>query len=87
VAAEIGRTLDFRVVPGTKIKNPLPNKLKLFLFKVIAMKHLSDVYHGDPINFEMVFSRYLKFAKGHSNFEDSNRNTVIKAFEHLQVNF
>jgi origin recognition complex subunit 4 len=50
------------------------------------MKHLSDVYHGDPINFEMVFSRYLKFAKGHSNFEDSNRNTVIKAFEHLQVN-
>ncbi|CAB3365642.1 Hypothetical predicted protein [Cloeon dipterum] len=52
---------------------------------VIAMKQLGEVYQGDPVNFEMVYSRYLKFAKNHSSFEDCNRNTVIKAFEHLQA--
>ncbi|XP_059473129.1 origin recognition complex subunit 4 [Neocloeon triangulifer] len=57
----------------------------LELCLVIAMKHLGDVYQGDPVNFEMVYSRYLKFAKSHSGFEDCTRNTVIKAFEHLQA--
>lgn len=48
------------------------------------MKHLAEIYQGEPINFEMVYNRYLKFAKK-SQTNESPREVVLKAFEHLQV--
>ncbi|NWW93047.1 ORC4 protein, partial [Rhynochetos jubatus] len=51
---------------------------------VIAMKHLNDVYEGEPFNFQMVYNEFQKFIqrKAHSmyNFE---KPVVMKAFEHL----
>ncbi|XP_056392102.1 origin recognition complex subunit 4 [Hyla sarda] len=51
---------------------------------VIAMKHLQDIYSGEPFNFQMVHNEFQKFVqrKAHSvyNFEKS---VVLKAFEHL----
>ncbi|XP_063067807.1 origin recognition complex subunit 4 isoform X2 [Engraulis encrasicolus] len=57
----------------------------LELCLIIAMKHLNDVYEGEPFNFQMVHNEFKKFIsrKSHSihNFE---KPVVIKAFEHLQ---
>ncbi|MBN3306568.1 ORC4 protein, partial [Amia calva] len=57
----------------------------LELCLIIAMKHLSDIYDGEPFNFQMVHNEFKKFIqrKAHSilNFE---KPVVIKAFEHLQ---
>ncbi|KAG2459326.1 ORC4 protein, partial [Polypterus senegalus] len=56
----------------------------LELCLIIAMKHLNDVYDGEPFNFQMVYNEFQKFVqrKAHSvyNFE---KPVVIKAFEHL----
>ncbi|XP_044294153.1 origin recognition complex subunit 4 [Varanus komodoensis] len=52
---------------------------------IIAMKHLNDIYEGEPFNFQMVYNEYQKFVqrKAHTvyNFE---KPVVMKAFEHLQ---
>ncbi|XP_068014791.1 origin recognition complex subunit 4 isoform X2 [Melanerpes formicivorus] len=51
---------------------------------IIAMKHLNDVYEGEPFNFQMVYNEFQKFIqrKAHcmNNFE---KPVVMKAFEHL----
>ncbi|KAM9380722.1 origin recognition complex subunit 4 [Phaethornis superciliosus] len=51
---------------------------------IIAMKHLNDVYEGEPFNFQMVYNEFQKFMqrKAHCmyNFE---KPVVMKAFEHL----
>ncbi|NXD80512.1 ORC4 protein, partial [Halcyon senegalensis] len=51
---------------------------------IIAMKHLNDVYEGEPFNFQMVYNEFQKFVqrKAHCihNFE---KPVVMKAFEHL----
>ncbi|NXR87601.1 ORC4 protein, partial [Hypocryptadius cinnamomeus] len=51
---------------------------------IIAMKHLNEVYDGEPFNFQMVYNEFQKFIqrKAHSmyNFE---KPVVMKAFEHL----
>uniref|UniRef100_A0A3B1JQR4 Origin recognition complex subunit 4 n=1 Tax=Astyanax mexicanus TaxID=7994 RepID=A0A3B1JQR4_ASTMX len=56
----------------------------LELCLIIAMKHLNDIYEGEPFNFQMVHNEFKKFIqrKSHSihNFE---KPVVIKAFEHL----
>lgn len=56
----------------------------LELCLIIAMKHLNDIYDGEPFNFQMVHNEFQKFIqrKSHSvhNFE---KPVVIKAFEHL----
>nr|XP_015214144.1 PREDICTED: origin recognition complex subunit 4 isoform X3 [Lepisosteus oculatus] len=56
----------------------------LELCLIIAMKHLSDIYDGEPYNFQMVHNEFKKFLqrKSHSihNFE---KPVVMKAFEHL----
>ncbi|XP_030064922.1 origin recognition complex subunit 4 isoform X2 [Microcaecilia unicolor] len=52
---------------------------------IIAMKHLHDIYEGEPFNFQMVQNEFQKFIqrKVHSvyNFE---KPVIMKAFEHLQ---
>ncbi|MGH0164767.1 UNVERIFIED_CONTAM: hypothetical protein FKN15_048114 [Acipenser sinensis] len=56
----------------------------LELCLIVALKHLSDIYDGEPFNFQMVHNEFQKFIqrKSHSvhNFE---KPVVIKAFEHL----
>ncbi|XP_062852971.1 origin recognition complex subunit 4 [Trichomycterus rosablanca] len=56
----------------------------LELCLIIAMKHLNDIYEGEPFNFQMVHNEFKKFLqrKSHSihNFE---KPVVFKAFEHL----
>ncbi|XP_066519410.1 origin recognition complex subunit 4 isoform X2 [Hoplias malabaricus] len=56
----------------------------LELCLIIAMKHLNDIYEGEPFNFQMVHNEYKKFIQRKSqsvhNFE---KPVVIKAFEHL----
>ncbi|XP_043361040.1 origin recognition complex subunit 4 isoform X3 [Dermochelys coriacea] len=52
---------------------------------IIAMKHLNDVYEGEPFNFQMVYNEFQKFIqrKAHSmyNFE---KPVVMKSWMRLQ---
>ncbi|XP_020772762.1 origin recognition complex subunit 4 [Boleophthalmus pectinirostris] len=57
----------------------------LELCLIIAMKHLNDLYYGEPFNLQMVHNEFKKFLQRKSstmyNFEQP---VVMKAFEHLQ---
>ncbi|XP_030606387.1 LOW QUALITY PROTEIN: origin recognition complex subunit 4 [Archocentrus centrarchus] len=57
----------------------------LELCLVIAMKHLNDIYEGEPFNLQMVHNEFKKFLQRKSssiyNFEQP---VIMKAFEHLQ---
>lgn len=52
---------------------------------VISMKHHMEIYDNQPMNFEMILSRYLKFANANSNIQSVQRPVIMKAFEHIQV--
>lgn len=54
--------------------------------QIIAMKHLTTIYEGEPFNFEMVFHEYLKFSQRKSTMQSFERPVVFKAFDQLKVN-
>jgi origin recognition complex subunit 4 len=49
------------------------------------MKHQTEIYDGEPLNFEMVYRRYFKFASQNLTMQNVERPIVFKAFEHLKV--
>uniref|UniRef100_A0AAG5D1Z7 Origin recognition complex subunit 4 n=1 Tax=Anopheles atroparvus TaxID=41427 RepID=A0AAG5D1Z7_ANOAO len=51
---------------------------------LVAMKHHSEIYDRDPFNFEMILTRYAKFANSSSSMQNIERAVVLKAFEHLK---
>ncbi|CAL1526075.1 unnamed protein product [Lymnaea stagnalis] len=57
----------------------------LELCLVIAMKHITEIYDGEPFNFEMVYSEYLKFARRRTGMQVYEKAVVMKAYEHLQT--
>lgn len=50
---------------------------------LISMKHHCEIYDNQPMNFEMIFTRYAKFANSSSNIQNVQRPIVMKAYEHL----
>ncbi|XP_063615546.1 origin recognition complex subunit 4-like [Penaeus indicus] len=56
----------------------------LQLCLIIAMKHLTVIYEGEPFNFEMVFHEYLKFSQRKSTMQSFERPVVFKAFDQLK---
>ncbi|XP_066596316.1 origin recognition complex subunit 4-like [Prorops nasuta] len=51
---------------------------------IIAMKHETEIYDGEPLNFESVFNRYIKFANENSSIQSVQRPVIMKAFEHIK---
>ncbi|XP_060520688.1 origin recognition complex subunit 4 [Cylas formicarius] len=58
------------------------NVLELCL--IIAMKHHSEIYDNQAMNFEMIYSRYTIFTNKQSNIQAVQRPVVMKAFEHIE---
>ncbi|XP_015227166.1 PREDICTED: origin recognition complex subunit 4 [Cyprinodon variegatus] len=57
----------------------------LELCLIIAMKHLNDVYEGEPFNLQMVHNEFKKFLQRKSNsMYNFEQPVIMKAFEHLQ---
>jgi origin recognition complex subunit 4 len=56
----------------------------LELCLIISMKHHCDIYDNQPMNFEMVLNRYLKFANANSSIQTTERPVIMKAFEQIQ---
>lgn len=56
----------------------------LQLCLVVAMKHLTTVYEGEPFNFEMVLREYMKFTQRKSTLQSFDRPVVFKAYDQLQ---
>ncbi|XP_030628450.1 origin recognition complex subunit 4 [Chanos chanos] len=56
----------------------------LELCLIISMKHLNDIYDGEPFNFQMVHNEYKKFIQRKSNsVHNYEKPVILKAFEHL----
>ncbi|KAJ8311936.1 hypothetical protein KUTeg_010512 [Tegillarca granosa] len=51
----------------------------LELCLIIAMKHLTDIYEGEPFNFEMIYSEYSKFAQKRSSMQVFEKAVVLKS--------
>ncbi|XP_052897245.1 origin recognition complex subunit 4 isoform X2 [Anopheles moucheti] len=51
---------------------------------IIAMKHHSEIYDREPFNFEMILTRFGKWANSSSSMKGIERPVVLKAFEHLK---
>ncbi|OXU27880.1 hypothetical protein TSAR_010519 [Trichomalopsis sarcophagae] len=51
---------------------------------IIAMKHETEIYDGEPLNFEKVYNRYLKFTNKNSSIESVQKPVIMKAFEHIK---
>ncbi|XP_064098029.1 origin recognition complex subunit 4-like [Macrobrachium nipponense] len=56
----------------------------LQLCLVVAMKHLTTVYEGEPFNFEMVFREYMKFCCNKSSMQSYERPVIFKAYDQLK---
>ncbi|XP_068612560.1 origin recognition complex subunit 4 [Brachionichthys hirsutus] len=56
----------------------------LELCLIIAMKHLSIIYDGEPFNLQMVHNEFKKFLKRSRSIYSFEQPVVMKAFEHLQ---
>ncbi|KAL7287898.1 hypothetical protein TKK_0017961 [Trichogramma kaykai] len=69
--------------PNTKVLM-LEGLSVLEMCLIIAMKHETEIYDGEPLNFEKVLSRFLKFASQTSNIESVQRPVIMKAFEHIK---
>lgn len=51
---------------------------------LIAMKHHSEIYDRDPFNFEMILTRYNKFANSSTTMQGIDRSVILKAYEHIK---
>lgn len=51
---------------------------------LIAIKHHCDIYDNDPFNFEMILTRFAKFAVKSSSMQNTDREMVLKSFENLK---
>lgn len=79
------RLLESRKVHSADSKAAMLHGVSVLqLCLIIAMRHLTDLYEGDPFNFEMVFNEYQKFIqkKAHT-VQQFDKAVVLKAFEHL----
>ncbi|XP_049853220.1 origin recognition complex subunit 4 isoform X2 [Schistocerca gregaria] len=57
----------------------------LELCLVIAMKHFTEIYNGEPFNFELILRSYLRFVRQNSSILVTQRSVILKAFQHLKV--
>jgi origin recognition complex subunit 4 len=51
---------------------------------LIAIKHHCDIYDNDPFNFEMILTRFNKFAIRSSTMQNIDREMALKRFENLK---
>ena len=55
----------------------------LELCLLVAIKHLSQIYQGEPFDFETVFLEYLKFQQSKMPFLPDDRSFVSKSWDTL----
>lgn len=51
---------------------------------LLSMKHHCEIYSNQPMNFEMIFTRFMKFVSANSNVHYVPKAVTMKAFEHLE---
>lgn len=56
----------------------------LELSLIITIKHHCQIYDRDPFNFEIIFTRFGKFAKTSTCLQGIERPVALKAFERLR---
>jgi len=49
------------------------------------MKQETEIYDGEPLSFEGIYNRYVKFANQNSSIQSVQKPVIMKAFEHIKV--
>ncbi|KAK3106068.1 hypothetical protein FSP39_012004 [Pinctada imbricata] len=76
--------VDSMKILNTDTKSSMLHGVSILeLCLIVSMKHLTDIYEGEPFNFEMVYSEYSKFAQRRTSMQVFEKAVVLKAFEHL----
>ncbi|KMQ91338.1 origin recognition complex subunit 4-like protein [Lasius niger] len=57
---------------------------RMYHIDVIAIKHETEIYDGEPLNFEAVYNRYIKFVNQNSSIQSVQKPVIMKAFEHIK---
>ena len=50
---------------------------------LIAMKHLEEIYDGEPFNFEMMYHEFVKFKRRKFSTLPDDRSVISKCWENL----
>lgn len=78
---------DFsELVENLRMDNKIPILCGLSVMElclVVAMKHHCQIYDRDHFNFEMILTRFNKFAATTSTLQNISRDVVHKAFERI----
>jgi len=56
----------------------------LELCLLITIKHHSEIYDRDPFNYEIILSRFKKFANSSTIMQNIDKNVILKSFEHIK---
>lgn len=80
---EICKFVDYLINSDDKI-NLILGLSALEVILLIAIKHHCDIYDNDPFNFEMILTRFNKFALSSSTLQNIDREMVLKSFETLR---
>lgn len=76
--------LAFSLIEGDDKVKLMTGLSVLEVCLLIAIKHHCDIYDNDPFNFEIIFSRFSKFAIRSSTMQKIEREIVLKGFENLK---
>ena len=79
VAVEQGGDLE----PGNSLTALLRDLSITELCLLIAIKHLTQIYDGEPFNFEMVYHEFVKFKRRKLSLLPEERSVLSKCWEQL----
>lgn len=82
-AADVVKLADRLLYDDDKVKL-MTGLSVLEVCLLVAIKHHSDIYDNDPFNFEMILTRFNKFAIKSSTMQNIDREMVLKRFENLK---
>jgi origin recognition complex subunit 4 len=84
-AEDIIKRIDELVYGDDKVKL-ITGLSVLEICLLVAMKHHCDIYDNDPFNFEIILTRFKKFALKSTTMQNTEREIVLKRFENLKYN-
>ena len=77
-AVEVGGNLE-----ANSLTDQLRDLSVTELCLLIAMKHLEEIYDGEPFNFEMMYHEYVKFKRRKFSTLPEDRSVITKCWENL----
>ena len=82
-ADDVRKLIEHLITEDDKVKL-ITGLSVLEICLLVAIKHHCDIYDNDPFNFEMILTRFNKFAIKSSTIQNIDREMALKRFENLK---